>query len=302
MATRSAWPIKAEHPAELPPPLDTQLTGLLVRGEQLLQLIALPADDSAPRRGAWARTRGVQVLALTDQRVIVGVQAVPRGEVPWVALPYAAIVAWELSVTLLYGLLDLWGQQDGAIVRTSIEFNTVGLPIIEAALAPLERHTLGSTRQDEPRARPRPPIDSDLPFKFGNFLHDALLPGEPIRALVFQEAVLAPVFRLWRRLLTPGTLIVGTDRRLLVIREEAKVGKDRYGHLALSLPCRWAGDLAIQESETWQTLTFAPEPKALTLLVAHTQAAALAALVRALQGKSYPLMAVGTREAHARGI
>jgi hypothetical protein len=204
MATRSAWPISAEHPAELPPPLDTQLTELLVRGEQLLQLIALSADDSAPRRRAGARTRGAQVLALTDHRLIVGVQAVPRGEAPWVALPYAAIVAWELSVTLLYGRLDLWGEQDGVIVRASIEFNTVGLPMMEAALAPLERHTLGNSRQDAPRARPPLPIDSDLPFKFGNFLNDALLPGEPIRALVFQEAVLAPVFRFWRRLLTPA--------------------------------------------------------------------------------------------------
>ncbi len=302
MATRSAWPIKAEHPAELPPPLDTQLTELLVRGEQLLQLIAIPADDSAPRRGGWARTRGVQVLALSDQRLIVGVQAVPRGEVPLVALPYDAIVAWELGVILLYGRLDLWGEQDGAIVRTSIEFNTVGLAMIEAALAPLERHTLGSTRQNAPRARPPLSIDIDLPFKFGNFLHDALLPGEPIRALLFQEAVLAPVFRFWRRMLTPGTLIVATDRRLLVIREEAKVGKDRYGHQALSLPCRWAGDLAIQATEEWQTLMYAPDPKVLTLLLARAQAATLATLVRALQGESYPLMAVGTRAAHVRGV
>jgi hypothetical protein len=97
-------------------------------------------------------------------------------------------------------------------------------------------------------------------------------------------------------------LIVGTERRLLVIREEAKVGKDRYGHQALSLPCRWAGDLAIQEAEEWQTLMYAPAPAVLTLLVARTQAAALATLVRALQGESYPLMAASTRAAHARGV
>jgi len=297
MATRSAWPIKAEHPAELPPPLDTQLTELLVRGEQVQQLIYVPADSSASRRGAWARTRGVQVLALTDQRLIVGVQAVPRGEAPWVALPYDAIVAWELSVTLLYGRLDLWGDRDGAIVRTSIEFNTVNLRLIEAALAPLERHTLGSTRQGQRDARPQ----LDLPFKFRNFLNDALLADEPIRALVFQETVVAPVFRLWRRLLTPGTLIVGTDRRLLVIREEAKVGKDRYGYRALSLPRRWANDLVLQAAEEWQTLTYAPNPEILTVLVARSQVAALAALVRAFQEESYSSIAMGTREAHMPG-
>jgi len=301
MANRSAWPIKAEHPSELPPLLDAQLTELLVRGEQLQQLVYIPADPSASRRGAWACTRGMQLLALTDQRLIVGIQAAPPGEAPWVALPYDAIVAWELGVTLLYGRLDIAGYTE-AFVRTTLEFNTVGLAIIESALAPLEQHTFGSSRQDERQARPQLPGDVEVPFKFGNYLYDALLPDEQIHTLIFQAAVVVPVFRFWQRLLTPGTLMVGTDRRLLVIREEAKLGKDRYGHMALSLPRHCANDLVIQEHDTWLTLIYGPHAPVLSVLVARTQAAALDALVRALQGKSYPLLAVGTRAAHARGV
>jgi len=286
MANRSAWPIKAENPAELPPPVDAQLTELLVRGEQVQQLLFIPADLSASRRGPWERTRGVQVLALTDQRLIVGVQAVRRDEAPWVAFPYDAIVTWEIGQTLLYGRLDIAGLLD-SVVRTYIEFNTVGLWMIEAALAPLEQHTLALARYSDRRSRPRLPVDVELPFKFGNFLAEALLPGEAIRTLVFQEAVVAPVFRFWRRLLTPGTLIAGTDRRLLVIREEAKLREDRYGHMALSMPRRWAEDLVIQDGEEWLTLIYAPASELLNLLVARTHADALHALVRTLQQESF---------------
>jgi hypothetical protein len=88
----------------------------------------------------------------------------------------------------------------------------------------------------------------------------------------------------------PGTLIVGTDRRLLVFREEAKVGDDRYGHLALSIPRRWAGNLVLQATEEWQTLTYAQASAVPTVLVARIQTATLAALVRALQEESYPSM------------
>ncbi len=93
MAGPSAWPIKLENAAKLPPPLDVQLKGLLRCDEQLQELVAIPADSAASRRGAWERTRGVQILALTNQRLIAGVQAVRRGEAQWVTLPYDAIIS-----------------------------------------------------------------------------------------------------------------------------------------------------------------------------------------------------------------
>ena len=279
MAGPSAWPIKLENAAKLPPPLDVQLTDLLGCDEQLQELVAIPADSAASRRGAWERTRKVQVLALTNQRVIVGIQAVRPGEAPWVALPYHAILSWEISQTLLYGRLDLRAELDGQVVRTCIEFNTVGTELIVGALAPLERATLGVSRS----SRRRIPAGIDLPFKFGNFLADALLPGEQVCDLVFQAAIVAPLFRFWRRLIMPGTVIAGTDRRLLVIREEAKLNADRYGYSILTLPRRWAGGLAVDDDGTWLTLVDSAHLGDIRLLVARSHAALLWDLVSRLR-------------------
>jgi hypothetical protein len=291
MANRSAWPMQVQAVAELPPPLDAQLAELLLRGEQLQQLVYVPADPSASRRGSWQRTRGVQVLALSDRRLIVGIQAMPRGEAPWLAIPYDRLMTWEIGVTLLYGRLDIAGQLD-TLARTYLEFNTVGLALIEAALAPLELHTLGLSRQVDRRARPQFPNDVKLPYKFGNFLADALLPGELVRSLVFQEAVVVPRFRFWRRLLAPGTLIAGTDRRLLVIREEANVRTDRYGHMALSMPRRWADRLVIQGDVDWLTVTYAPSPELLKLRIECIHAEALHTLLAALHPDSHTALAI----------
>jgi len=284
MPIGSGWPVKVTTIDEVPHPMGGQLAEQLARGETPQQLVYVPADPAARRAGQWERTRGVQVLALTDQRLIVGVQAVRRGEAPWIAIPYDAIVTWEIGEILLYGRLDLCADLGGQVVRTYIEFNTVGTHLIVEALAPLERVVLGVARQSG--LRQRGPTVTGLPFKFGNFLADALLPGEVVCDLVFQEAVVVPLFRFWRRLVTPGTVIAGTDRRLLVIREEAKVRDDRYGHSTITLPRRWVHDLAIHDDGTWLTLAETQHAGVLRLPVARMRAAALYALVTALQSEA----------------
>jgi len=257
-----------------------QLAEQLARGEAIQQLLYVPADHLARGAGAWERTRGLQVLALTDRRLIVGAQAVRRGEPSWVALPYDAIVTWEIGEILLYGRLDLCGELDGQVVRTFIEFNTVWTHLIAAALAPLERATLGVSRG---AGQPWFPTTPQLPFKFGNFLAEALLPGEELRDLVFQDAIVTPLLRFWRRLIAPGTVIAGTDRRLLVIREEAKLRDDRYGHSALTLPRRWAGGLAIHDDGTRLTLVDAAHPDGWRLRIERAQSTALGTLVTTLR-------------------
>jgi len=283
MASFSAWPITAKTTAELPPPLDVQLAEQLACGESIRHLVYVPADDSAWRQGRWARTRGVQVLALTDQRIIMGVQAVRAGEATWVALPYNRVLTWEIEQVLLYGRLRIWGDLEGQVVHSFIEFNTVGCPQIEEALTPLETTTLGSDRRTVTgRARPWPTA-ADLPFKFNTFLGHALLQQEQMLGMIFQEFATEPMFWVWRRLITPGTVIVGTDRRLLVIREQAQLREARYGHTALSMPRRWADNLAIRDAGDWLFLEYAPSPDVLSLPVPAAHASVLQALIAALQ-------------------
>lgn len=286
MPLGSAWPEAASTADELPAPLGAQLTGQLEAGESLERLCYVPANPAAPRRGLWARTRNVQVLALTDRRALV-IQGDRGAGSLWMILRYDQVLSWSVRQELLYGLLAITGDAGGELTRILIEFNTARVEIVTATLVPLEARVLGIDRRVAIRpARgggEAPLIVPAKVYKFYNYLHGAILPGERTLRMVFQELVAKRVAWLWRRLVTPGTLVVGTDRRLLVLREEEKLREPRYGHTAFSLPRRRAASLAIRDEGDWLSLQYAPSPAVLDLPVATAHAPALRALLAALQ-------------------
>lgn len=286
MSLGSAWPETAKTADELPAPLGEQLTARLEDGESLEQLVYVPANPAAPRRGLWARTRSVQVLALTNRRVI-GAQAIPGAEPSWTVLPYDQVLSWSVRQELLYGLLAITGDSGGKLIRILFEFNTARAEIVEAALVPLEALALGIDRCVGVRpARDGSEVTLIMPakvYKFYNYLYGAILPGERTLRMVFQELAAKRVGWLWRRLVTPGTLLVGTDRRLFVLREQEKLREPRYGYTAFSLPRRWATSLTIRDEGSWLSLEYAPDPAVLSLPVATAHAPALCALVGALR-------------------
>lgn len=263
MPLGSAWPEVAYTADELPTPLGEQLTDRLEAGESLERLFYVPANPEAPRWGFWARTRNVQVLAVTDRRVM-GRQGDWGAEPSWTALPYDQVLIWSVRQELLYGLLAITGDSDGELTRILLEFNTAREEIVTAALVPLEARVLGIDRRVEIRsARGGGEALLVMPsrvYKFYNYLHSAILPGERTLRMVFQELAARRVAWLWRRLVTPGTLLVGTDRRLLVLREQEKLREPRYGHTTLSLPRRRAASLAIRDEGNWLSLHYAPPP------------------------------------------
>ncbi len=289
MPLGSAWPEAAKTADELPAPLGEQLSARLEDGESLERLFYVPANPGAPRRGLWARTRNVQALALTDRRVI-GMQGDPGAESPWMTLRYDQVLSWSVRQELLYGLLAITGDGSGELTRILLEFNTARVEIVAAALVPLEARALGLDRRGEIRpARGGGEAPLVMPakvYKFYNYLHGAILPGERALRMVFQELVAKRVAWLWRRLVAPGTLVVGTDRRLLVLREEEKLREPRYGHTVFSLPRRRAASLAIRDEGDWLSLQYATSPAVLDLPVATAHAPALRALLAALQSEA----------------
>ena len=289
MPLGSAWPEAARSVDELPAPLGEQLSARLEDGESLERLFYVPANPGAPRRGLWARTRNVQALALTDRRVI-GMQGDPGAESPWMTLRYDQVLSWSVRQELLYGLLAITGDGSGELTRILLEFNTARVEIVAAALVPLEARALGLDRRGEIRpARGGGEAPLVMPakvYKFYNYLHGAILPGERALRMVFQELVAKRVAWLWRRLVAPGTLVVGTDRRLLVLREEEKLREPRYGHTVFSLPRHRAASLAIRDEGDWLSLQYATSPAVLDLPVATAHAPALRALLAALQSEA----------------
>lgn len=282
MARFSAWPVVARDLAELPEPLGGELGQQLAVGEQAECLAYVPADPTAARRGPWARTRGVQVLALTDRRVLLGVQAVPADEPRWLACPYDEVVAWELWQNLLYGHLDLYGGPASQPSHAWIEFNTVGIELIEAALAPLERAILGAART-WPFATHPPAEQEGLPFHFASYLRHMLLPDEVVHERIIQAAILEPHLRFWQRMVAPPTLVVGTSARLLVLREEPVTRKARYGHRSFTLPRARAAGLSVRDEANHMLLEYAPDPTLLRVQLDLAHRPAIQRMLAALQ-------------------
>jgi len=248
-----AWPIDAHSPDELPAPLAVRLTEHLEQGEGIRKLIWVPADRGpltagARKSGLWRLTRGDQVLAATDRRLIVWAEAAPEQKFRWLAIPYADVLAWALTESLLYGRVDVCGDRSGSLVRASMEFNTVGRWMIEEALLPLQAAALGIDARPASSRSPDGPDPPGLPMKFVSFLRHELLAGEWPVGVVFEQPRVMRFLGFWRRLVRPAQLIATTDLRLLVIREESGVEEARYGYTAASLPRRRFGDLVVVDT------------------------------------------------------
>lgn len=85
MGRFSGWPSVAHSLNELPAPFDDELRAQLDPNEQPATLVYVAADPTAARHGPWARTRGVAILALTNQRLLFGIEAGASDEPRWMS-------------------------------------------------------------------------------------------------------------------------------------------------------------------------------------------------------------------------
>jgi hypothetical protein len=91
--------------------------------------------------------------------------------------------------------------------------------------------------------------------------------------------ILEPYLRIFKRIIATPVLVVATDRRLLIIREEPLTLKPRYGQRRFSLPVRRTAGLTLREAEDRLVLTYAPDPAILELVLDHEQRPAIAQLL-----------------------
>jgi hypothetical protein len=248
-------------PAELPGPFAAQLAAHVEKGERVETLIWVPADRArrpieAGRSTYWTLTRGDQVLATTDRSVIIGSEVATAEAARWIRIPYGDVVAWGVTESLLYGRFDVCGDVDGKLMSIGFEFNTVGRWMVEEALIPLHANVLGVEARAAASRSPGLHEMPGLPLKFVSFLREALLAGENPVGVVFEERGVRRLL-LWRRTLRPAQLVVTTELRLLVVREDLEGDGARYGFSTVSLPRRCLGDLVLVESEAGLTVRHA---------------------------------------------
>jgi hypothetical protein len=275
-------PTLVHSPGQVRGALGSELRSQLAPREHVMSLMVIPADLSAPQAGSWARTRGAQVLAVTERRVVVGAEAIPATMPRWASLSYDELLAWRLEHHLLNGQLHFYGSLSEPRPPVWIEFHTAGQAVIDEVLIPFEHAMVGARRTPEV-SQPAPPGAEELPASLANALGRALLPAEIVRAWVFQPLLRARAFRPGPRVLTTPTLAVATDRRLLIMCEVPETHTPRYGRRTWSMPRYRAVNLRVQISGGLVIVEHQPDPRILRVMFARDYLPALQQLIARLQ-------------------
>ena len=162
----------------------------------------------------WRRTPS-RALVFEPARILI-VEGSRAEDVRVIVIPVDGLLGIELATLLLYAYVQFMWADAGQCHILRVEFNTVGLPILDAELGRLR----AAIAPAQPAAASQAIGDpmALLPYKFRTYLNLSRLPDEQIMAIVYQPA-------LWRgrgpfkRALAPNRAAAFTDRHLILIED-----------------------------------------------------------------------------------
>ena len=170
-----------------------------------------------------------RVLVFTPEALFVA-EPDAAGHVAMRAVPLADVLACDMTVNLLYGCLGLHWIVDGQVAVQRLEFSTVRLHLIRAAL------DTWRAGLPHPAGDAAPGISlAGLPLKFRNYLRTALLPGEQVRAACFQPEISLGGGWFQPRL-TPNRTVALTDWHVIVLAEDGSRPVANYGLITQIFP------------------------------------------------------------------
>lgn len=130
-------------------------------------------------------------------------------------VPLADTVEFRLESKLLHAWLGLMWQINESIVQTDVEFNSVGMELIEPCLDTLRQQAC------TPTTEPVPALDKRaLPLKFRNYIQISLLPNEEPLLLHYEPAIYSPTW-YGQTALTPNRLLALTPHHLIIVEDGA---------------------------------------------------------------------------------
>jgi hypothetical protein len=133
----------------------------------------------------------------------------------------------KVTLILLYGFLEIVAQGDSSPTRLEVEFNTVAWHSISRPLRQLMKAAQTAPGSAAENAIPSPVLLQALealPVKFSNGAKIyGLLPGEAMKALVFQPGSSERWLILLKRRITANTLLLLTSNYVVIIQDDLKV-------------------------------------------------------------------------------
>jgi hypothetical protein len=171
---------------------------------------------------------------------------------------------------------------DDQLNRVVVEFNAAGFDLIKPGLQQLLGSCAGRRVAFTPNAALANTVLSDLgglSFKFKNGLYlYGLLPDEQVLGFVFQPAIWGRRWRILPVRIAETTLLVLTDRQLIVVEEQSRSRFPAYGWIFTFYPRKAIDQVGITPTPPWLECFIelkskaAPLERRILLEGAHAQA------------------------------
>ena len=230
------YPSVLKNAADLPEELRTSSLGTLVANQAIRTIISFPAQI---QRGWFYVPK--QALLFTDRGVIHSLSSLWPNQEPQVnTLDGSSLLYMRVTLSLLYGNLEIAAQGVDSPAKITVEFNTVAWEMLSRPLHRLLQGNEGTpgAAGDRPANSPQAQQTLEkLSFKFLNGMYNhALLPGEALQEMVFQPGV-SRSWNLWpfqfHRPFTADSVVSLTSNFVAVLQEELGVW---YGWVLTHIP------------------------------------------------------------------
>jgi hypothetical protein len=227
----------------LPDTLATLARAALPSGQRSSGALLLPAEYYTRKMLAWEYVPERALIFLDGAALYVRAEG-PETAAQTVLLDSQSLLYVRSSLLLLYGLLEFKANCGPQTVDVRLEYNTVIWRALRDPLGQFVSKT-GPTRPiaQGPAVKPaNEAMLATLPYKFANGVrYYSLEPGECLDAVVFQPAIWVER-SLFPRQVTPNTLFVLTDAKVVLIEESRslpwrrKPSQGEYGWIFTFIP------------------------------------------------------------------
>ena len=163
----------------------------------------------------------------------------------------------QLSIILLYGLLEIWFFDLGKLLKLEVEFNTVGYPILGPMFRGMVCKTWKINRDMSELPEDKTFDDMEaISFSFYNGLRiEALQDDEKLLGHVFQREIKVPWLRIFHRSIAPQTAIAVTDKQLILLQQDLRFTKHHEEWIFTFCPLYRVVDIKEVAFNQWQKIS-----------------------------------------------
>jgi hypothetical protein len=242
------------HVSELPTELQSPAVMAMAARESIQKIISFPGQI---QRG-WHYVPKQALLFTPTDVIHLAASIWPEDEPQVTCLTGCGLMYLKVTLVLLYGFLGMVAQGQDSPLRLGMEFNTVAWSYLSVPLRKLLQATQSPARsiileKIAIYSQATQQVLEKLPIKFSNGVKIyGLLPGEDVEEFVFQPRTWRSWLYLFRRPVSPNTLLLLTTNYMVVIDEDLQV---EQGWILSYIPRNIITGIQSQPGKVWNELS-----------------------------------------------